>query len=185
MSGLWCEGIVPFRQEFVKDCGVQNKIFDVFCGVATDFVNSPDNVDRRCQTGVCGCVSHQFDGGIQSVEQQTRAGAADMRKESPFDWIVIRTVTRIVGHADFHADVEMSSIAMQIKNSVWNQDAIGPAWKIVIERAKRSAASCSSVAKQTTDEFFGLCVHGKTRVASTFVLFPELCDSAELLVTIR
>ena len=168
-----------------------------------------------------------------------------MREESTFDWIVFRTVTRIVGHADFHADgvaellkvilhdvlirgvastavkqqqdgscigitlspdpvpvphqtvareltgivrqadVEVPSIAMQIEDAVRNQDAISPAWKVVIERTKCSAASRSSVAKQTTDELFGLCIHGKTRVASTFVLFPELCDSAELRVTIR
>ena len=99
--------------------------------------------------------------------------------------VPLQTVARELAGIVSQADVEMSSIAMQIKDSVWNQDAIGPAWKIVIERAKRLAASCSSVAKQTTDEFFGLCVHGKTRVADTFVLVPKFCDSAELRVTIR
>ncbi len=37
VSCLWCEGIVPFWQEFVEDHGVQNDILDYFCGAATDF----------------------------------------------------------------------------------------------------------------------------------------------------
>ena len=41
---------------------------------------------------------------VQRVEEQALASPADVGEEAAFDRIVLRAVTGIVGHPDFHAD---------------------------------------------------------------------------------
>ena len=74
--------------------------FEVLGDLSTGFVGSPDDVHRCLQAGSRSSAAHQADDGVQRVEQQALAGAADVGEEAAFDRIVLRAVAGIVRHAD-------------------------------------------------------------------------------------
>ena len=104
LSYLRDEGVVPFGQEvFVLD-DVCQELFDLLGGGAAGFVDLPHHVDGGAQAGLRRGVSHELNGSFQRVEQVPAAGAADVRKQSTFDGVVLGTVAGVVSHSDRQVD---------------------------------------------------------------------------------
>ena len=83
---------------------VRQELFHLLGGGAADFVDLPHHVDGGAQAGLRRGVSHQLDGSFQCVEQVSAARAADVRKQSTFNRVVLGTITRVVSHPDRQAD---------------------------------------------------------------------------------
>ena len=83
---------------------VCQELFHLLGGGAAGFVDLPHHVDGGAQAGLGGGVLHELDGSFQRVEQVSAAGAADVRKQSAFNRIVLGTVAGIVGHPDRQTD---------------------------------------------------------------------------------
>jgi hypothetical protein len=90
-----------------------------------------------------GCLEAGFGVGfshgvachLQGFQQQSLTRSRDMRKESVFDGIILRTVRRIVRHAEFQAQMVRQLFEMILENV-----AIGSVAPATIEQEQHSAS---------------------------------------------
>ena len=116
MSEIWRDGVVPFVQRLVEENSVFDGLLHGFGGISSGFVESFDDVDGCFQAGGCGCLFHEIHRAFESIEQHPCAGATHVRKETPFNEIVFRTVARIVRHTDLDADFIHNSLQVVFEN---------------------------------------------------------------------
>ena len=63
-----------------------------------------------------GGFAHHGDDGGERVEQAALTGAGDMGKEPPFNRIVLRTITRVVRHPNFHANLVGQQLQIMLED---------------------------------------------------------------------
>ena len=83
----WNGSVVPFGEEFVEQDWQSG--FEVGGDLAAGFVGAADDIDGGFESGGGPGVAHQADDGLQCVEQDTLAGATDVREEAAFDRVVL------------------------------------------------------------------------------------------------
>jgi hypothetical protein len=79
----------------------------------------------------------------------------------------------------------MPTVAHPIVNTVWNEHAVGPAGKIMIEGVKRLSAAHSTGPKEFAQMLFRFGVNRKIGIASCFVLRDQTGDPLELRIAVR
>lgn len=82
-------------------------------------------------------------------------------------------------------DVDVSAIANSVVDSMRDDHAVRPTGKIMIKRPEGRAGTDSPGPEQPAQVFFGLGVHGKTRIPSEFILVDQLRNLHELCIAVR
>src|SRR5215813_15521898 len=79
----------------------------------------------------------------------------------------------------------MPTVAHPIVNTVWNEHAVGPAGKIMIEGVKRLRAAHATGPKELAQMLFRFGVDRKIGIASCFVLSDQMGDPLEWRIAVR
>lgn len=77
--------------------------FDRFGRLASRFLDSADDVYGGAKSLTRGCFPHQFHHASKRIKKQAGTHTTDLRKETPLDEMVLRTVARIICHASGHS----------------------------------------------------------------------------------
>ena len=91
--------VVPLGQEVVEEDF--HVLFESLGTLAAGVVDLVENVHGHLQAGAGGGLFHQALDDLDRVEDHALAGAGHMREQAVLDGVVLGTVRRVVGHADF------------------------------------------------------------------------------------
>src|SRR5579864_2251518 len=106
----WNGTIVPCGKLLVKEDF--RRFLVAFWRLVADWVISAEYVNRGCETSFCARPSHGLANHLQRREYQPLAHACHVRKETVLDRVVLRTIRRIMGHADFTANAIRQMLQM-------------------------------------------------------------------------
>ena len=81
-------------------------------------------------------------------------------------------------------DVDVSTVANQVVDSVWNNDSIRPTREIMVEGLKRLRRPCTPCSIQHTEVFFCLGIDGENGIPDVDVLIHDFRDALLLRVAI-
>ena len=95
----WQCAVVPLRQHGIKDDA--HGSFEVGGDFASGLKNAVDDVDHNLQAFAGVGLFHQFFDQGHTGKDHALAGAGDVRKEAVLNRVVLGTVGRVVGDANF------------------------------------------------------------------------------------